>query len=142
MILFVGFPDVELGLLDSAAKKLGVQDSCKYIAEIGGEDIEGNIIDTDAIYDKLPSVIFLNLDAQAQHWETSLKQLKDHDRLKGLPIVGLGRIPRENIPALYDMRINSYIEKPHTFEEMVKAADISLKFWLEISRVPGRYLDE
>jgi len=142
LLLYVGFPEFEIKLLQGAAKELGVLESCKFIAEMGSKDKAGDIIDATAIYNKLPSVIFLNLDSKVEHWKKSLAALKDHSKLKVIPVVGLGRISDSEVSELYDMNINSYIKKPDTFEEMVRIAGISLNFWLEISHVPVIYLTD
>ncbi|MEO1398788.1 MAG: hypothetical protein AAFU56_07990, partial [Pseudomonadota bacterium] len=140
MILFVGFAEDELNLLNKAAERLDVLHRCAFIAEIGTIDDAGHLVNTEAISRKFPSVIFLNLDSKTESWQKSLTDLKDHPRLRGLPVVGLGRVPEDQIVQLYEMRLNSYIRKPNTFEAMVKTADIALKFWLDVSMVPGRYI--
>ena len=140
MLLYVGFPEFEVKLLQGAAEKLGVLDSCQFASEMGSQDEWGKLIDADSIFAKFPSVIFLNLDAETQPWKKSLAAIKNHEKLKVIPVVGLGKISEDEVLELYDMQASSYIRKPDTFEEMVKIAGITLQFWLEISHVPAIYL--
>lgn len=142
MILFVGFPNDEQSLLTKAAEKLDVLSLCKFISEIGSLNEKGDIVNMEAISAEYPSVIFLNLDANTEHWRVSLERLKEHPKLKGLPVVGLGRIENDKINELYEHRINSYIRKPDTFEKMLDAADTALKFWLHVSLVPNKIISE
>lgn len=142
MLLYVGFPDKEVLLLRYAAERLHVTDQCSYVSALGTVDDAGHLIDIEKISSTYPSVIFLNLDGAVDHWKKTLVDMKSHPTLRGLPIVGLGRIKDEDVAELYNLRINSYIRKPDTFEEMVKTADIALKFWLVISQLPAKYLDE
>lgn len=137
LLLYIGFPDNEVELLRGAAVKLDVLDKCQFIGEIGSLNNVGKLIDVESIYSKFPSVVFLNLDARAEHWKKSLIDFKAHKMLRVVPVVGLGRVNKKEVQQLYDMRINSYIEKPSTFAEMVRVAGVTLKFWLETSQVPN-----
>lgn len=140
MLLFVGFIETERGLLESAAGKLGVLERCSFMSNV--EPILALALNENPSNRvAYPAVIFLNLDGI--DWKPLIAALKAHHLLNRVPVVGLGRLPdQRSIDALYGLGANSYIVKPPTFGEMMKAANVTLEYWLETTQLPNRHMSD
>ena len=138
MLICVGFSKQEREILSKIGEELEVLPRCSFVAKL--EDlleILSRSIDSNAT--RTPAVIFLDLDKP--DWRDVLAAIKEHPLYCNVPVVCGGRLKSQaEIDDLYELRANSYIEKSATFEDMLKVASVSLRFWLQFSQLPGRHL--
>jgi len=128
--------------LQKAAAELGKTEQCEFRNNIKAFEHYGTLVVSATGRQTYPSVIFLNMEAKTGAWKQQLTTLKSHPVLSRVPVIGLGDLPSSDIEDVYDLGGNSYIEKPETFDEMMRAAEISLTFWLDISLLPEAHLEE
>lgn len=142
LLVYIGFLDWELKLLRKAAAELGKSDQCEFRDNISDFADDGTLVATATDRRTFPSVIFLSMEAKTGAWKQSLTALKSHRVLSRVPVIGLGDLPLSDVSDVYDLGGNSYIEKPDTFDAMMRAAKISLSFWLDVSILPREHLED
>lgn len=94
----------------------------------------GEFIDNDA----KPKVVLLDLKLPKVNGLEVLREIRNNDNTKTLPVVVLTSSNEEkDIIESYKLGVNSYIVKPVEFEGFMKAiGDIGL-YWLLLNKVPG-----
>ncbi len=81
----------------------------------------------------LPDLILLDLNMPRKDGREALREIKADDHLRFIPIVifSTSNSP-EDVHAAYVIGANSYIPKPHSFQELVIALDQLGKYWFDI----------
>ena len=86
-----------------------------------------------------PDVVILDLNLPKKDGREVLKEIKDDDDLRQIPVLILTSSgAEEDILAAYDEHVNAYIQKPVDFDEFIRAMRSIEEFWLSIVRLPGR----
>jgi len=86
----------------------------------------------------LPGLILLDLNMPKKDGRECLKEIKEIDRLKRIPIVVLSTSKaEEDILKTYDLGVSSFITKPVTFESLVEVMNTLGKYWFEIVELPN-----
>ncbi len=84
-----------------------------------------------------PGLILLDLNMPKMDGREALKQIKAHPELRKIPVVVLTTSKsEEDIFRTYDLGVNSFIVKPVTFTEMVRAMAALTEYWFQIVRLP------
>ncbi len=84
-----------------------------------------------------PGLILLDLNMPRKDGRTVLKELKQDNDLRTIPVVVLTTSKDdEDVYRSYDLGVNSYIVKPVTFEALVDILQTLEKYWFEIVELP------
>lgn len=84
-----------------------------------------------------PGLILLDLNMPRKDGREALKEIKEHPELRAIPVVVLTTSKaEEDIVRSYQLGVNSYIQKPVTFEGLVKVMRALGKYWFEIVELP------
>jgi CheY-like chemotaxis protein len=84
-----------------------------------------------------PDLILLDLNMPRKDGREALHEIKADPELHQIPIVVLtSSSADEDIVRSYDLGVNSYIEKPVTFEKLVEVVEALEKYWFEIVKLP------
>jgi CheY-like chemotaxis protein len=84
-----------------------------------------------------PGLILLDLNMPKMDGRTVLKELKQDNDLRTIPVVVLTTSKDdEDVYKSYDLGVNSYIVKPVTFEALVDILQTLEKYWFEIVELP------
>jgi len=84
-----------------------------------------------------PCLILLDLNMPRMDGREALRILKGDGRLKGIPVVILTTsLSMEDLNACYEMGANSYIRKPHSFDELLQTVQSLRQYWLETVQLP------
>lgn len=84
-----------------------------------------------------PGLILLDLNMPRMDGRTVLKELKQDNDLRTIPVVVLTTSKDdEDVYRSYDLGVNSYIVKPVTFEALVDILQTLEKYWFEIVELP------
>src|SRR4026207_1880601 len=84
-----------------------------------------------------PGLILLDLNMPRKDGRTVLKELKQENDLRTIPVVVLTTPnDEEDVYRSYDLGVNSYILKPVTFEALVDILQTLEKYWFEIVELP------
>ena len=85
-----------------------------------------------------PDVILLDLNLPRKDGREVLKELKEDDVLKRVPIVVLTTSSaEEDIIRTYNNHANCYITKPVDFDQFLKVINSIEDFWLSVVKLPS-----
>ena len=85
----------------------------------------------------LPDIILLDLNMPKKNGLEALKEIKNDEQLKELPVVVLTTSKAdEDMTRSYDLGVSLYTIKPVTFGKMIELAKWVGKYWLELDNIP------
>lgn len=84
-----------------------------------------------------PGLILLDLNMPRKDGREALREIKQDESLRRIPIVVLTTSKaEEDIYRTYDLGVNSFITKPVTFEGLVEVMRVLNRYWFEIVELP------
>ena len=84
-----------------------------------------------------PDLIFLDLNMPRKDGFQTLKEIKEHPKLKAIPILIFSTAKeQEQIEVCYKLGANSYLTKPMLFENLLKAVRCLGEYWFDIAKLP------
>jgi CheY-like chemotaxis protein len=84
-----------------------------------------------------PSLILLDLNMPRKDGREALREIKNSDRLRRLPVVVLTTSrAQEDIVRSYELGVNSFITKPVSFHGLVEAVKVLGRYWFEVVELP------
>ncbi len=84
-----------------------------------------------------PDLIFLDLNMPKKEGKEVLKEIKNNDDLKAIPVVVLtNSYHQSEILEVYKLHANSYVHKPLDYEDFHRAINVIVNFWLSIAEIP------
>ena len=87
---------------------------------------------------KRPSIILLDLNMPRKDGREALKEIKESEDLREIPIVVFTTSKaEEDIIRSYKLGVNSFISKPVTFKNLIEVMTSLGKYWFEIVELPG-----
>jgi CheY-like chemotaxis protein len=89
----------------------------------------------------LPGLILLDLNMPKKHGREALQEIKADPSLRRIPIVVLTTSKaEEDIYRTYDLGVNSFINKPVTFEAFVELMKHLGRYWFEVVELPPEWI--
>ncbi|MEI6079425.1 MAG: response regulator [bacterium] len=86
-----------------------------------------------------PDLILLDLNLPKKDGREVLKEIKNDDNLKAIPVVVLTvSKSEEDILRSYNLHANCYITKPVDLKQFIKVAKAVQDFWMTIVKLPPR----
>jgi len=80
-----------------------------------------------------PGLILLDLNMPKKDGREALREIKEHEHLRQIPVVALTTSKsEEDIFRTYDLGVNSFITKPVTFESLIEITRSLGHYWFEI----------
>jgi CheY-like chemotaxis protein len=87
--------------------------------------------------DPVPAVILLDINMPKVSGLEVLRQLKAHERFRRIPVVMLTSSREDrDLKAAYDLGVNSYIEKPVSFNKFIEVAEHIELYWCVLNERP------
>lgn len=84
-----------------------------------------------------PSLILLDLNMPRLDGRDALKEIKSDPKLRRIPVVVLTTSSaEEDIIRTYDLGVNSFVQKPMSFEEFIRCVNKISEYWFQIVRLP------
>ncbi|MGZ7117069.1 MAG: response regulator [Methanobacterium sp.] len=84
-----------------------------------------------------PEIILLDLNLPRKDGREVLKEVKENDELKSIPIVILTTSSaKEDVIRTYGNHANCYITKPVDFDQFMKVITAIEDFWLRVVKLP------
>lgn len=84
-----------------------------------------------------PGLILLDLNMPRKDGREALREIKENPDFRSIPVVVLTTSKAdEDIVRSYQLGVNSYIQKPVTFEGLVKVMQALGRYWFEIVELP------
>lgn len=85
----------------------------------------------------LPAVILLDINMPKINGLEVLRQLKAHERFRRIPVVVLTSSREDrDLNTAYDLGVNSYIEKPVSFNKFMEVAEHIELYWCVYNERP------
>jgi CheY-like chemotaxis protein len=135
-ILLVEDNEGDIGLVEEVFQEAKIRNNL-YVAEDGEEAMlflhkEGKFSDVPR-----PDIILLDLNLPRKDGREVLKEIKEDDSLKRIPVVVLTTSKaEEDILKSYNLHANSYITKPVDFNQFIKVIKSIEDFWLDVVKLP------
>ncbi|MFA6470393.1 MAG: response regulator [Candidatus Latescibacterota bacterium] len=86
-----------------------------------------------------PDLIILDLNLPKKDGREVLKEIKEDEKLKSIPVVVLTMSKsEEDAWKAYDLHANCYITKPIDFNQFIKVVKSIQDFWFTIVKLPPR----
>ena len=124
-------------LLQSAFEENGYQDTLHFV-ENGIDLLEylhNQVEGTDNV--KMPKFIMLDLNMPKKDGREVLKEIKQHDHLKKIPVIIFSTTNNEQeMRRCYELGANSYITKPNSFENLIKTVAAIRSYWIHTTNIP------
>ena len=124
-------------LLQAAFEENGFKDTLQFV-ENGVEvlDFLHNLINKDDA--ALPRFILLDLNMPKKDGREVLKELKQHQQFKKIPVVIFSTTNNEQeMRRCYELGANSYITKPNSFEGLLKTVAALRSYWMYTTNIPA-----
>ncbi|MBI4695922.1 MAG: response regulator [Gammaproteobacteria bacterium] len=114
-----------------------VEDGVQLVDSLREETADGQRLPKRL--DDLPRLILLDLNMPRMDGHEVLRDIKSDPTLKRIPVVVLSTSSNErDIARAYAAGANSYIIKPMTYEELVKAIEGLNSYWFDLVQLPIR----
>jgi CheY-like chemotaxis protein len=84
-----------------------------------------------------PGIILLDLNMPRKDGREALKEIKEHEDLRNIPIVVFTTSKaEEDVYKTYQLGVNSFITKPVTFSNLLEVMTSLGNYWFEIVELP------
>ena len=140
MILVVNFNVVENAMLEKVSTELGFAERCQYIQGIVTTPMELSEL-FERTDDSLPRVIIINLDSYDADWKALLKNLKEDEIWRFIPVLGFSFLEDPSIVEdFYQLGGASCIRKPHGHDGLTEITKTAMGYWLDVSFLPCDFM--
>lgn len=84
-----------------------------------------------------PGLILLDLNMPRKDGREALKEIKEHESLRDIPVVVFTTSKaEEDVYRTYQLGVNSFITKPVTFSSLLDVVSSLGRYWFEIVELP------
>jgi len=138
-ILIVEYDDVDYELILEALKVIGLNN--RVLRAIDGAEALDLVLNPGnaRIKDFQPGFMILDLNMPRKNGWDVLKEMKLNPRSRQLPIIVLATsVDQDDVVKCYELGVNSFIQKPVRFQDLVEIFDTVVKYWLEVVKLPKR----
>ena len=125
-------------LLKAAFEENGFTDKLHFV-ENGVEVLEFfNTLSREGNEAIMPRFILLDLNMPKKDGREVLKELKQNDLLKKIPVIIFSTTNNEHeMRRCYELGANSYITKPNSFENLIKTVAAFRSYWIHTTSTPA-----
>lgn len=123
-------------LATEAFKKSGSEIPLKFVND--GESLIELLVSDVANANDLPYLILLDLNMPKKDGRQCLSEIKQNPLLRKIPIIVFttSNLP-EDIAKTYDLGVNSYINKPVEFKELINIFSLLSSYWFKTVKLPA-----
>ena len=84
-----------------------------------------------------PDLVLLDLNMPRKDGREVLEEIKEHRKLKRIPVVVLtSSEAEEDVLRSYDLHANAYLTKPVDFDGFIDVVGTLEEFWLQVVKLP------
>ena len=138
-ILIVEYDDVDYELILEALKVIGLNN--RVLRSIDCAEALDLVLNPGnaRIKDFQPGFMILDLNIPRKNCWDVLKEMKLNPRSRQLPIIVLATsVDQDDMVKCYELGVNSFIQKPVRFQDLVDIFDTVVQYWLEVVKLPKR----
>lgn len=122
-------------LLQNAFEEMGYTDKLEFV-ENGVElmdFLENNANNSNSV----PGFILLDLNMPKKDGREVLKELKQHDNYKTIPVVVFSTTKNETeVKRCYELGANTYVVKPVSYDSLLKFVENIRSYWFNVATIP------
>ena len=86
---------------------------------------------------QLPSVILLDLNMPKKDGREALQEIKSNPDFRRIPVIVMTTSSADtDVTKSYDLGVNSYIQKPDRFLELVEIVRTTFNYWFNTVKLP------
>jgi len=122
-----------------ALKEAGINQEVHWVKD-GNEILEylsSRLSDSNGPFSQLPSVILLDLNMPKKDGREALEEIKSNPDLRKIPVIVMTTSSAEtDVTKSYDLGVNSFIQKPDRFHELVETVRVVFNYWFKTVKLP------
>jgi len=122
-----------------ALKEAGVNNEVHWVKD-GNETLEflsSRLNGNNGSSVQLPGMILLDLNMPKKDGREALQEIKSNPDFRKIPVIVMTTSSAEiDITRSYDMGVNSFIQKPDRFHELVETVRVVFNYWLGTVKLP------
>ena len=122
-----------------ALKEAGVGNEVHWVKD-GDEILEflsSRLNGSNGSSGPLPGVILLDLNMPKKDGREALKEIKSNPNFRKIPVIVMTTSSAEtDVIKSYDLGVNSFIQKPDRFHELVEIVRTVFNYWLNTVKLP------
>ena len=122
-----------------ALKEAGVHNEVHWVKD-GNETLEflsSRLNGNNGSPGQLPGMILLDLNMPKKDGREALQEIKSNPDFRKIPVIVMTTSSAEtDVTNSYDLGVNSFIQKPDRFHELVKTVRIVFNYWLNTVKLP------
>jgi CheY-like chemotaxis protein len=123
-----------------ALKEAGIDNTSVHWTKDGNETLEylsSRLSSSNGSSRQLPSVILLDLNMPKKDGREALQEIKSHPGFRKIPVIIMTTSSAESdITKSYDLGVNSFIQKPDRFQDLVHIVRVVFNYWLNTVKLP------
>jgi two-component system response regulator len=128
-------------LILEALKEAGMDDTAVHWVKDGIETLEylsSRLNGNNGSSGQLPSVILLDLNMPRKDGREVLEEIKSHPSFRKIPVIIMTTSSADtDVTKSYDLGVNSFIQKPDRFQDLVEIVRTVFHYWLHTVKLPG-----
>jgi len=128
-------------LILEALKEAGMDDTAVHWVKDGIEILEylsSRLNGNNGSSGQLPSVILLDLNMPRKDGREALEEIKSHPSFRKIPVIIMTTSSADtDVTKSYDLGVNSFIQKPDRFQDLVEIVRTVFHYWLHTVKLPG-----
>ncbi|MCH8313044.1 MAG: response regulator [Nitrospinae bacterium] len=122
-----------------ALKEAGVNNEVHWVKD-GNETLEflsSRLNGNNGSSGQLPGLILLDLNMPKKDGREALKEIKSNPDFRKIPVIVMTTSSAEiDVTHSYDLGVNSFIQKPDRFHELVETVRVVFNYWLNTVKLP------
>jgi two-component system response regulator len=123
-----------------ALKEAGVDNEVHWVKD-GDEVLEyltSHTSENNGASGRLPGLILLDLNMPKKDGREALAEIKSNSKFRKIPVIVMTTSSAESdITKSYDLGVNSFIQKPVRFNELVEMAKVLFSYWIKTVKLPN-----
>jgi CheY-like chemotaxis protein len=122
-------------LLQNAFEEMGYTDKLEFVEN--GVELMDFLENNSNNPNSVPGFILLDLNMPKKDGREVLKELKQHDDYKTIPVIVFSTTKNETeVKRCYELGANTYVVKPVSYDSLLKFVENIRSYWFNVATIP------
>ncbi|MDI3322635.1 response regulator [Pinibacter soli] len=122
-------------LLQNAFEEMGYTDKLEFVEN--GVELMDFLQNNSNNSNSVPGFILLDLNMPKKDGREVLKELKQHEDYKTIPVVVFSTTKNETeVKRCYELGANTYVVKPVSYDSLLKFVENIRSYWFNVATIP------
>ncbi|MBV4360001.1 response regulator [Pinibacter aurantiacus] len=122
-------------LLQNAFEEMGYTDKLEFVEN--GVELMDFLENNSNNSNSVPGFILLDLNMPKKDGREVLKELKQHEDYKTIPVVVFSTTKNETeVKRCYELGANTYVVKPVSYDSLLKFVENIRSYWFNVATIP------